>query len=77
MGSGRLLTADCDESAERVLAGGPTYAKLPYAKLPYVDHKGWIDQLGDMAVELSGPSLGFAPPAPKQVCTITGSGHFR
>jgi hypothetical protein len=72
MGSGRLLTADCDESVERVLAGGPTCAKLPY-----VDHKGWIDQLGDMAVELSGPSLGFAPPAPKQVCTITGSGHFR
>ncbi|MFI9847591.1 hypothetical protein ACIHFD_61990 [Nonomuraea sp. NPDC051941] len=43
------FTADSDESARRALSSGPAYAKLPY-----VDCKGWIDELSDLAAELSG-----------------------
>ncbi|MGR6924342.1 hypothetical protein ACU635_59640 [[Actinomadura] parvosata] len=43
------FTADSDESATRALSGGPGYVKLPY-----VDCKGWIDELGDLVAELSG-----------------------
>ncbi|MCK2215372.1 hypothetical protein MF672_016480 [Actinomadura sp. ATCC 31491] len=43
------FTADSDESAGRALTGGPGYAKLPY-----VDCKGWLDEPGDLAAELSG-----------------------
>ncbi|MGP3963424.1 hypothetical protein ACTWPT_46345 [Nonomuraea sp. 3N208] len=43
------FTADSDESAVRALSGGPAYVKLPY-----VDCKGWIDELGDLVAELSG-----------------------
>lgn len=43
------FTADSDESAKRALSVGPGYVKLPY-----VDCKGWIDELGDQVAELSG-----------------------
>ncbi|MGW4963558.1 hypothetical protein ACWEPL_40620 [Nonomuraea sp. NPDC004186] len=43
------FTAESDQSAERALSGGPARVKLPY-----VDCKGWIDELGDLVAELSG-----------------------
>ncbi|MGW0807876.1 hypothetical protein [Nonomuraea sp. NPDC002799] len=46
------FTADSDESAEQALSGGPAHANLPY-----VDCKGWIDELGDLVAELSGRDI--------------------
>ncbi|MEV4290609.1 hypothetical protein AB0K40_34310 [Nonomuraea bangladeshensis] len=43
------FVADSDGSAERAMAGGPGQVKLPF-----VDCKGWIAELGDLVAELSG-----------------------
>ncbi|MEV0627667.1 hypothetical protein [Nonomuraea wenchangensis] len=43
------FVADSDESAERAMASGPGWSKLPF-----VDCKGWINELDDLVAELSG-----------------------
>ncbi|WP_182907659.1 hypothetical protein [Microbispora sp. H13382] len=46
------FTADSDRSARRALSGGPGAAGLPY-----VDCKGWLDELDTLVAELSGRDL--------------------
>lgn len=46
------FTAASDQSARLALDGGPAGAKLPY-----VDCKGWLDELDTLAAELSGRDL--------------------
>ncbi|MEU6796168.1 hypothetical protein ABZ907_31125 [Nonomuraea wenchangensis] len=43
------FVADSDESAEQAMAGGPGQVKLPF-----VDCKNWIADLGDLVAEVSG-----------------------
>ncbi|MEV4806242.1 hypothetical protein AB0K18_40105 [Nonomuraea sp. NPDC049421] len=42
------FTAESDQSAERAMSGGPAQLDLPY-----VDCKGWIDDLSYLVAELS------------------------
>ncbi|MGW5265045.1 hypothetical protein ACWEQG_29070 [Microbispora sp. NPDC004025] len=44
--------ADSERSARRALSGGPGAAGLPY-----VDCKGWLDELDTLVAELSGRDL--------------------
>ncbi|WP_068927385.1 hypothetical protein [Planobispora rosea] len=46
------FTAGSDRSARLVLPGGPEAAHLPY-----VDCKGWLDELDTLVAELSGRDL--------------------
>ncbi|MEU7881011.1 hypothetical protein [Microbispora bryophytorum] len=46
------FTADSEQSARRALSTGPGAAGLPY-----VDCKGWLDELDTLAAELSGRDL--------------------
>ncbi|TQS28113.1 hypothetical protein [Microbispora sp. KK1-11] len=46
------FTADSDRSARRALSAGPGAVDLPY-----VDCKGWLDELDTLAAELSGRDL--------------------
>jgi hypothetical protein len=46
------FTADSEQSARLALSGGPGAANLPY-----VDCKGWLDELDELAAELSGRDL--------------------
>ncbi|MDP4509634.1 hypothetical protein [Nonomuraea turcica] len=46
------FTADSDQSARLALAGGPEGMNLPY-----IDCKGWLDELDALAAELSGRDL--------------------
>lgn len=46
------FAADSDDSARLVLADGPGALKLPY-----VDCKGWLDELDTLVAELSGRDL--------------------
>ncbi|KAB8178790.1 hypothetical protein [Microbispora catharanthi] len=46
------FTADSDPSARRALSAGPGAVDLPY-----VDCKGWLDELDTLVAELSGRDL--------------------
>ncbi|XVQ85274.1 hypothetical protein ACQP2K_41830 [Microbispora siamensis] len=46
------FTADSDRSARRALSAGPGAVDLPY-----VDCKGWLDELDTLVAELSGRDL--------------------
>ncbi|MFD1931296.1 MULTISPECIES: hypothetical protein [Nonomuraea] len=46
------FTADSELSARRALSPGPAAVNLPY-----VDCKGWIDELATMVAEISGRDL--------------------
>ncbi|MFG1681617.1 hypothetical protein ACGFNP_15755 [Nonomuraea sp. NPDC049269] len=46
------FTADSDQSAGLALAGGPEAVNLPY-----VDCKGWLDELDTLVAELTGHDL--------------------
>ncbi|MEV4296604.1 hypothetical protein [Microbispora rosea] len=46
------FTADSERSARRALSAGPGAAGLPY-----VDCKGWLDELDTLVAELSGRDL--------------------
>lgn len=46
------FTADSDRSARLAMAGGPDAVNLPY-----VDCKGWLDELDTLVAELTGHDL--------------------
>ncbi|RVX47400.1 hypothetical protein EDD27_10333 [Nonomuraea polychroma] len=46
------FTADSDQSARLALDGGPEGMNLPY-----IDCKGWLDELNTLVAELSGRDL--------------------
>ncbi|HUR01303.1 MAG TPA: hypothetical protein VM347_02075 [Nonomuraea sp.] len=46
------FTADSDQSARLTLGGGPEAVNLPY-----VDCKGWLDELDTLVAELTGRDL--------------------
>ncbi|NRQ33393.1 hypothetical protein HII36_16285 [Nonomuraea sp. NN258] len=66
------FTADSDETAERAMSYGPAGAKLPY-----VDCKGWISELGDLVAELTGRDLSEFPESRVLVDDGEAAGVYR